>query len=137
MRLLDIVDHDIERSRGAFADRFVPFDDDQLGAAAQFKNTEILIAENATQAEGLEEFDGVIDRMGLDPDMTDGDGAGGCLWLAPVSAIWALILAFDIWHLENSCLPLIWRRYLRRQALSEKGQRPGLMAVGRSIRERR
>jgi hypothetical protein len=95
MRLLDIVDHDIERCRGAFADRFVPFDDNQLGAAAQFKNTEILIAENATQAEGLEEFDGVIDRMGLDPDMTDGDGAGGCLWLAPFSAIWALILAFD------------------------------------------
>ena len=89
------VDHDIERCRGAFTDRFGPFGDDQLGAAAQFKNTEILIAENAAQAEGLEEFDGVIDRMGLDPDMTDGDGAGGCLWLAPFSAIWALILAFD------------------------------------------
>ena len=74
MRLLYIVDHDIERSCGAFADRFVPFGHDQVGAAAQFKNTEILIAENATQAEGFEEFDGVIDRMGLEPDMTDGHG---------------------------------------------------------------
>ena len=74
MNLLYNVDHDIERCRGAFTDRFGPFGDDQLGAAAQFKNTEILIAENAAQAEGLEEFDGVIDRMGLHPDMTDGHG---------------------------------------------------------------
>lgn len=42
-----------------------------MRAATQFEHAEIVIAENTAQAEGFEEFDRVVDRVGFDPHVTD------------------------------------------------------------------
>lgn len=45
VRLIQIVDHDVERGLGSFPHRFVAFGDDQVSPAAQFQDAEFLVAE--------------------------------------------------------------------------------------------
>ena len=82
-----------------------------MRAATQFEHAEIVIAENTAQAEGSEEFDRVVDRVGFDPHVTDRhrrpaifcdrfllvSGLGGGDFLVLVSA-------FDILYLGKCAL---------------------------------
>ena len=88
-----------------------------MRAATQFEHAEIVIAENTAQAEGSEEFDRVVDRVGFDPHVTDRhrrpaifcdrfllvSGLGGA-----TSWSWFPLLTFCT-SVNARCL-LIWRR---------------------------
>ena len=90
MRDIDIVDHDVEWGRRALAHRLVATGHDKMRAAAQFKDAEVIVAEDAPQAKRLEEIDGVGHRVGFNPDMADRDG-------------WAVVFRFlrFLWFLQS------------------------------------